>query len=51
MAAMLKPGGFVLSSDKLAATDSSGLKEIMTTEMPVTGPPVMTDYIFCYQRE
>ncbi len=50
VAAMLKPGGLLLSNDKLPDTVSSGLKQVMVTEVPMTGPPVITDYIYCYRR-
>jgi hypothetical protein len=47
---MLKPGGFLLSNDKLPDTVPSGLEQVMVTEVPMTGPPVITDYIYCYRR-
>jgi hypothetical protein len=50
VAAMLKPGGFLLSNDKLPDTVPSGLEQVMLTEVPMTGPPVITDYIYCYRR-
>jgi len=50
IAAMLKPGGYLLSNDKLQDTMPSGLEQVMTTEIPMTGPPVITDYIYCYRR-
>lgn len=50
MAAMLKTGGYLLSTDKLAEGTASGLDLAMTTVIPMTGEPVITDYIFCYQR-
>jgi hypothetical protein len=50
VSAMLKPGGYLLSNDKLQDTVSSGLEQIMVSEIPKTGPPVMTDYIYCYRR-
>jgi len=49
-AAMLRPGGYLLSSDKLAEGVASGLSLVMTTEIPMTGEPVIADYIFCYRR-
>ena len=50
IAAMLKPGGHLLSNDKLPDTVLSGLDEVMVTEIPMTPPPVITDYIYCYRR-
>jgi hypothetical protein len=50
VASMLKPGGYLLSNDKLPDTVPSGLDQVMVTDIPMTGPPVMTDYIYCYRR-
>jgi hypothetical protein len=50
IAAMLKPGGFLLSNDKLPDTVPSGLEQVMVSEIPMTGAPVITDYIYCYRR-
>jgi len=50
VAAMLKPGGLLLSNDKLPDTVSSGLEQVMVSEIPMTGPPVITDYVYCYRR-
>ena len=50
VASMLKPGGYLLSNDKLPETVPSGLGQVMVTEIPMTGPPVITDYIYCYRR-
>ena len=50
VAAMLKPGGFLLSNDKLPDTVPSGLEQVTVTEVPMTGPPIITDYIYCYRR-
>jgi predicted TPR repeat methyltransferase len=50
VARMLKPGGFLLSSEKLADRIENGLAADLTTEVPMTGPPIMTDYIFGYRR-
>ena len=51
VSAMLRPGGFLLSNDKLAEGAAPSLPLVMTTEIPMTGPPVITDYVFCYRRE
>lgn len=50
VAAMLKPGGYLLSNDKLEEAVPSGLEQVMLTEIPMTGPPVITDYIYCYRH-
>ncbi|HXY25548.1 MAG TPA: class I SAM-dependent methyltransferase [Candidatus Acidoferrum sp.] len=50
VARMLRPGGFLLSSEKLADRIENGLATDLTTEITMTGPPVMTDYIFGYRR-
>lgn len=50
IAAMLKPGGYLLSNDKLAEGSSSGLDLRMTSDIPMTGEPIITDYVFCYQN-
>jgi len=50
VAAMLKPNGYLLSNDKLAGTEHAGLKEVLTTEIPMTGAPVIADYMYCYRR-
>ena len=50
VSAMLKPGGYLLSNDKLQDTVPSGLEQVMMSEIPMTGAPVITDYIYCYRR-
>jgi hypothetical protein len=50
IAAMLKAGGYLLSNDRLAEAAAGGLDLVMTTEVPMTEAPVITDSIFCYQR-
>lgn len=49
VAAMLKPGGFLLSNNKLEDKVPSGLDLVMVIEIPMTGPPVITDYVYCYR--
>jgi hypothetical protein len=51
IAGMLKPGGYLLSNDKLAEGAGPGLDLAMTTEIPMTEAPVITDYIFCYRHQ
>jgi len=50
IAAMLNAGGYLLSNDKLAEGAASGLELVMTTDIPMTEAPVMTDSIFCYRQ-
>jgi len=50
VAAMLKPGGYLLSNDKLQDTVPSGLEQVLVTAIPMTVPPVITDYVYCYRR-
>ena len=50
VAAMLKPGGYLLSNDRLQDTVPSGLEQVMVTEIPMTVPPVISDKIYCYRR-
>lgn len=47
--AMLKPGGYLLSNDKLQDVQTPHpLENSLVTEIPMTGPPVITDTVFCY---
>jgi len=50
IAAMLKPEGYLLSSEKLPETVPDGLAQAMVTELPMTAEPVITDYVFSYRR-
>jgi hypothetical protein len=50
VAAMLKPGGYLLTNDRLQDTVPSGLEQVMMTEIPMTAPPVIIDKIYCYRR-
>lgn len=49
IAGMLKPGGFLISNDKLADTVPAGLEPVLVTDIPMTTPPVIADYIYCYR--
>jgi hypothetical protein len=49
IAGMLKPGGYLLSNDKLQIAESSGLEQVLVTEIPMTTAPVITDYMYCYR--
>ncbi len=49
VAALLKPGGFLLSNQQLDDTVPSGLEQVMVVDVPMTGAPVITDHIYCYR--
>ena len=51
IAATLKPGGFLLSNQQLEDAVPSGLEQVMVIDVPMTGPPVITDHIYCYRRK
>ena len=51
IAAMLKPGGLLLSNDKLSATVSSQLQDVLDVNVVSSQNPLVSDTIFCYQRE
>jgi hypothetical protein len=51
LAAMVGPGGFVLSNDMLADTPPSGLSEVMRTETSLSVQPAITEHMFCYRRD
>ncbi len=51
LAAMLKPGGFLLSNDKLPDTVPSGLHKVLDTDVVSSVQPLIRDTVFCYQRE
>jgi hypothetical protein len=50
VAAMLRPGGYLLSNNKLQDTVTSRLEQVLVTAIPMTPGPVITDYIYCYRR-
>ena len=50
VAAMLKPGGYLLSNDKLPETVRSGLEKTLETKIEMSHDPQIVDYIFCYRR-
>ena len=50
VASMLKPGGYVLSNDKLADAVPSDLQLVMTIDIPMTDAPVIADHVYCYRR-
>jgi len=51
VAAMLRPGGFLVSNDKLPATVPSGLTDVLDTPIISSVQPLVQDVVFCYQRE
>jgi hypothetical protein len=50
VATMLKPGGYLLSNDKLADKVPFGLNEVLETPITSSVQPLVQDAIFCYQR-
>jgi hypothetical protein len=50
VAAMLKPGGYLLSNDQLPDTVPSGLEKVVATKIEMSHEPLIVDYIFCYRR-
>jgi hypothetical protein len=50
IAAMLQPGAYLLSNDKLEDAFPAGLDQALTTDIPMTTPPVITDHIYSYRR-
>ena len=50
VAAMLKPGGYLLSNDKLADKIPFGLDEVLETPITSSVQPLVRDIMFCYQR-
>jgi hypothetical protein len=50
ISAMLKPGGYLLSNDKLPETVKSGLNDVLETTVTSSVEPLVTDVIVCYQR-
>jgi len=47
---MLKPGGFLLSNDKLADKIALGLDEVLETPIISSEQPLVRDIMFCYRR-
>lgn len=50
MATMLSERGFLLSTEKLDDKVPSGLEQVFVTAIPMTTPPVITDYVYCYSK-
>jgi hypothetical protein len=50
VAVMLKPGGYLLSNDKLPDTVPSGLRNVLETPVVSSLQPLVRDVVFCYRR-
>ncbi|MFZ0774660.1 MAG: class I SAM-dependent methyltransferase [Candidatus Sulfotelmatobacter sp.] len=50
VAAMLKPGGYLISNDKLPDTVPSGLNDVLDTPVVSSVEPLVRDVVFCYRR-
>jgi hypothetical protein len=51
IAAMLRPGGYLLSNDKFPDTVPSGLASVLNTTLVVARDPDRSDTLFCYKKE
>lgn len=51
IAAMLKPGGLLLSNDKLPDVVPSGLENVLETKVVSSVEPLISDTVFCYRRQ
>ncbi len=50
VAAMLRPGGFLLSNDKLADKVPSNLNDALEVTVDMSEQPLIRDVVFCYRR-
>jgi hypothetical protein len=50
IAAMLRPGGFLLSNDRLPDIVPSELNDVLETRVVSSVEPLISDVVFCYQR-
>ena len=50
VSAMLKPGGFLISNDKLADKVPSDLKDVLELPVVSSEQPLVQDFAFCYRR-
>ncbi|HXW15504.1 MAG TPA: hypothetical protein VEN79_13425 [Terriglobia bacterium] len=50
LSAMLRPGGFLISNDKLADNVPSGLKDDLEVSVDMSEQPLIQDIVFCYQH-
>ena len=51
IAAMLRPGGFLVSNDKLPDVVLSGLDDVLETTVVSSVEPRVADVVFSYQRK
>lgn len=49
VSAMLSPGGFLISTDKLADNVPSGLKDVLEVPVDMSEQPLIQDIVFCYR--
>ena len=47
---MLRPGGLLISNDKLAQKVPSGLTDVLEVPVVSSEQPLIQDFAFCYQR-
>jgi len=50
ISAMLRPGGVLISNDKLAENVPSSLKDVLDVPVVMSEQPLIQDLAFCYQR-
>lgn len=50
VATMLKPGGYLISNDKLPDNVPSGLDDVLDTPVVSSVEPLVKDVVFCYRR-
>jgi len=50
VSAMLRPGGFLISTDKLADKAPSELKDVLEVPVDMSEQPLIQDIVFCYRR-
>jgi len=50
VSAMLRPGGLLISNDKLAEKVPSALKDVLEVPVDMSEQPLIQDIAFCYQR-
>jgi hypothetical protein len=50
ISAMLRPGGILISTDKLAENVPSALKDVLDAPVVMSEQPLIQDLAFCYQR-
>jgi hypothetical protein len=50
ISAMLRPGGLLISTDKLPENVPSSLKDVLDIPIVMSEQPLIQDFAFCYQR-